>query len=142
MSKKRKTPLYLYSSDFSISGLQVAEILLQKNFPCWRKKKRGKDYFFFKFCFTLFWFCLFFGNSAPARFVWIFFFDETDLCGYEIFNRFLLSDSHEDIDYSSFPTFSLFVLLHTTQFLFRDFCFWSFTLFLFNFFWGTVSGFN
>lgn len=47
MSKKRKTPLYLYSSDFSISGLQVAEILLQKNFPCWRKKKRGKDDFFF-----------------------------------------------------------------------------------------------
>lgn len=52
-----------------------------------------------------------------------FFFDETDLCGYEIFNRFLFSDSHEDIDYSSFPTFSLCVLLHTTQFLFRDFCF-------------------
>jgi len=58
-----------------------------------------------------------FGNSA--------FTVLPDLCGCEIFNRFPFSDSHEDIDYSSY-SLSL-SLSHSatslTQFLFRDFCF-------------------
>ncbi|QCD77937.1 hypothetical protein DEO72_LG1g1565 [Vigna unguiculata] len=68
-------------------------------------------------------------ENLPSSWFWFFclcaFTVLPDLCGCEIFNRFPFSDSHEDIDYSSY-SLSL-SLSHSatslTQFLFRDFCF-------------------
>lgn len=108
MSKKRKTPLYLYSSDFSISGLQVAEILLQKNFPCWRKKKRGKDDFFFL-------------NFALPCFDFVCFLETVllpDLCGYFFLMKQICVDMRSSIAFSCLTLMKTLTTLPSPLFLF------------------------
>jgi len=81
------------------------------------------------FFFVLIWFSL---EIVPLP----------DLCGYEIFNRFLFfSDSHEDINYSTLPPsllettvslpWSLLLTINLLLFTFFGYCFW-FILLVYN----------